>query len=312
MKSTLYVGLLLLMTFTSGLSFIGYLGNVHWIFDLFVHFKLQYLVILSLGIIGLILLKKNKLYVIFLLPIFTNACDVGSLYIGRNRDGSTLDTMKICSVNVLSSNHKSHRLASFIQRESPDILIIQELTPLWQLSLQKIIANYPYRREIPRNDNFGIALYSKRPFESLRTLTIGTAGFPSILGEISTNNGALTIIATHPPPPIGGEFTAARNSQLSEIARITAIGSENYAVFGDLNTSSYSTHFKALLNDGKLFDSRKGYGVQTTWPTWFPLASTALDHCLTTENVVIKSRKVGENVGSDHLPIVVELGIKKE
>lgn len=311
MKKFISISLVVMLILTSVASLIGYFGNFHWLFDLFVHFKLQYLIILLVGFPFLILLEKKKVFLLFFIPIATNLYDVSLLYFGGNRDESLKHALKICSANVLSSNSDFEKLKNLVAEEHPDIIILQEFTALCHMMMSNSLAGYHYRKEIPRADNFGIALYSKIPLEQIADISLGNALLPSIHCKVKTANGALHLITTHPLPPIGEMYTDSRNSQLRDLAKFTSTSNENFVVLGDLNTSSYSPHFKSLLEQGKLYDSRKGFGIQSSWPTWFPLASTTLDHCLATKNIRIKSRKIGRNIGSDHLPVIVEIGLKE-
>ena len=310
MKRQILIIVIIAMVLTSLASLIGYIGGVHWLFDLFVHFKLQYLIILTIGSILLFILKQRKILFFFLIPIITNFTDVSSLYIGGNSDKLNSSSIKICSINILSSNREFKKFGNLILNENPDLIILQEINPLWQLEITDLLAKYKFREEIIRNDNFGIAIYSKIHLENITNIKLGIASLPSIQCEIKIDNGVLNILATHPLPPVGKDYFYLRNSQLEALAKITANTKENFVILGDLNTSSYSNQFKYLIEKGKLYDSRKGFGIHSSWPTWFPLAYTTLDHCLITKNVIVKSRNIGQDIGSDHLPVIIELGLK--
>jgi endonuclease/exonuclease/phosphatase (EEP) superfamily protein YafD len=56
-------------------------------------------------------------------------------------------------------------------------------------------------------------------------------------------------------------------------------------------------------------DSRRGYGIQPTWPAGVPALLIPLDHLLHTPDIVITSRRVGADAGSDHYPVIVEFFI---
>ena len=80
-------------------------------------------------------------------------------------------------------------------------------------------------------------------------------------------------------------------------------------VIGDLNLTPWSPRFRALLDDGGLGDSRVGFGHHATWPVWFPLLLIPIDHVLADPEIKVYRREVGPAVGSDHYPVLVELGI---
>ncbi len=50
-----------------------------------------------------------------------------------------------------------------------------------------------------------------------------------------------------------------------------------------------------------------GFGLKPTWPTSLPLLMIPLDHCLLSPGLRVTSFEVGPRVGSDHLPVLVEI-----
>jgi endonuclease/exonuclease/phosphatase (EEP) superfamily protein YafD len=54
----------------------------------------------------------------------------------------------------------------------------------------------------------------------------------------------------------------------------------------------------------------KPYGYQPTWPTFLSVMSIPIDHCLHTSGVQILNREVGREMGSDHLPLIVDFQIR--
>lgn len=309
MKKLASLFLLISLSTITIFSFIGMLGKDNWFFDLLSHFKLQYSYLLLIGMTVLYLLRKDKKVLLFIIPLLINGTEIMSVYFGGNSDKETETSIKICSANVLSSNGQFEKLNDLIKLEKPDIVILQEVNTLWSTMSEQYLTEYEYKHVIPRNDNFGIAIYSKIKLNNLETLYLGITDVPSIKCQIKLNNQSMSLLATHPVPPIGKVYTDYRNKQLKEIA-ILAKKESNIVILGDLNTTSYSTHFKTLINTGNLIDSRNGFGIQSSWPTWSTLASITLDHCLISDNIIVKTRKIGQDIGSDHLPLIIEVGLK--
>jgi endonuclease/exonuclease/phosphatase family metal-dependent hydrolase len=60
-----------------------------------------------------------------------------------------------------------------------------------------------------------------------------------------------------------------------------------------------------------LINAREGFGVLPTWPTYY--GSTALmipiDHCLVSEDIRVFNIRTGAHIGSDHLPLIVDIEI---
>jgi endonuclease/exonuclease/phosphatase (EEP) superfamily protein YafD len=309
MKKLLFYILILLLASTSIISVLGFFGKSNWILDLFSHFKPQYLIVLIIGTVLIFIIRKRV--ALFFIPfIFISAYDVVPLYFGGDKHVEITNSTKIVCINLLSSNGQFEDVEQYIKTKSVDIIVLQEFTTLWELMLGPKLHDYPFHLTIPRPDNFGIAVFSKIPFSRLEELNAGDSGIPTITGDFELNNTMITLLATHPLPPVDSENFELRNLQLSELGKIAAASKNEIVLIGDFNTSSFSVHFKKLMKESRLVDSRKGFGLLTTWPTWFYLSRTTLDHCLVSEGIKVIAREVGSDIGSDHLPIFVELGIE--
>lgn len=81
-------------------------------------------------------------------------------------------------------------------------------------------------------------------------------------------------------------------------------------LIGDLNTTSWSYYFKNFIKAMQLVDSRKGFGLQTTWPSILPIMAITIDHILISPDIKVLNHKIGPHIGSDHYPVFVELVIE--
>ncbi len=307
MLKKLYWFILLALGFSTILP--SLLSNF-WFIDLFAHFRVQYiLVLLFLFLISFLIKSKlfSKLLIVSLViwnSIYILPLCFSSAIISEN----TNEDLSILSVNLLSSNTNSAEVLELIREKDPDILVLMELTPHWETELKSVFKSYPFYKVEPRQDNFGIALFSKIDMSS-SIVYFENSSKPSIKAELSFGGKPLSILATHPVPPISSAYFDSRNSQLQDIARKRRGFSENFILIGDLNTSSFSTHFQELLSNADLVDSRNGFGIASTWPVGFYPLRTTLDHCLIGGGLQVLERYAGKNVSSDHLPIFIKVGI---
>lgn len=280
----------------------------YWLLDIFSNFKLQYLFI-SIGLFLLVLIsfkKKLSAIILLLIAIIWNSYFIVPYFFQTNNSPHTKE-IKIISVNLLSSNSKENLVLNYITKEDPDILILMELTPKWEEKLKTIINKFEYREIVPRIDNFGIAVLSKYKMDS-NIDYFNLNDKPSIVSNFELNNQILSVIATHPIPPINQVTFERRNKQLTNIIQDRNKFSDNLIIAGDFNTSSFSNHFNKLVN-GDLMDSRIGFGLLPTWPADYEILQTTLDHFLVSKNLKVIDRKTGPNIGSDHLPINIVIGI---
>jgi endonuclease/exonuclease/phosphatase (EEP) superfamily protein YafD len=78
-------------------------------------------------------------------------------------------------------------------------------------------------------------------------------------------------------------------------------------LFGDLNVTPWSPYFADLLKHGGLKDTSQGRGLFGSWPSWLPGLRIPLDHCLTSPAILVADKRLGPKVGSDHLPMMIDL-----
>lgn len=295
------------------LAMVSILPNLisqYWFLDIFSNFKIQFFwIAFCLLIFSFFTLKQKKYAILALMGIMSwNAYFFAPLFFPlKKQTTESYKKLKISSINLLSSNTNTELIEGFIQKEEPEILLLMEYTPQWAARLSPVLKKYNFSKSIPRTDNFGIALFSKIEMRC-ESDYYKLNDKPSLVAEISVNNNDLTIVATHPVPPVSQATFDQRNLQLDNILKARHNYSENLIIIGDLNTSSFSNHFRKLT-DGDLKDSRSGFGILPTWPADFTLLQTTLDHCLVSENLQVLDRTVGKSVGSDHLPISVVIGL---
>lgn len=292
------------------LSILPNIISEYWLIDIFSSFKLQYLFVGFVLLFIVITILKNKALALVLLTVSLvwNGYFIVPYYIASADTQSTSKhTFKISSINLLSSNSELELVKDYIQKEDPDILVLMELTPRWEKELKPIIDDFPFKILMTRTDNFGIALLSKFKMESSVDY-VDPHNKPTIISRLTIKNHIFSIIATHPVPPINQTSFDSRNKQLQHLLNQSTDYSENVILIGDLNTSSFSNHFQALISQD-LKDSRIGFGLLPTWPAEFTIFQTTLDHCLVSQHLKIIERASGNYVGSDHLPIHLTIGL---
>jgi endonuclease/exonuclease/phosphatase (EEP) superfamily protein YafD len=80
------------------------------------------------------------------------------------------------------------------------------------------------------------------------------------------------------------------------------------AICGDLNSVPWSSSFRHLASAGDLTDSNRGHWLEGSWPSWGRLLRVPIDNCLLSHGVAVLERRYGEDVGSDHFPLIIRFG----
>ena len=289
----------------------GFAGQFSWLLDLCSHFRLQYLVILTICSILCLALRQHRTAVIFLVFAGMNLATVLPLYIATgDRPPEGTPTIRVLLLNVNTRQGDFFKVRRLIADKNPDLVILEEVSDLWLAGLKSINASYPYSISRPREDNFGIALFSRFPLDG-KVVDFEPGGVPSIVATVVIEKKRLQVIATHPLPPIGRLYSEHRNNQLALLPSYIS-ASLPVILAGDLNTTPWNYYFKKLLRQSGLKDSSRGYGIQPTWPNNNPLLRIPIDHLLHSSDIRIVDRYTGGDVSSDHYPVIVDLWISDQ
>lgn len=231
------------------------------------------------------------------------------MYLGGHGEVSEkASTARLMLLNVNTRLGDADRVKQTIQEFDPGIIVLEEINARWVRDLQWLNNSHPHSCVKPREDNFGMGLLSKHPLAKSDIVYIGNALVPSIMATINIGKDKLCVIATHPLPPWGASYSRGRNEQIEKLSDYIS-SSSPLILLGDLNVTLWSYHFRKLLNCTALIDSSKGRGIQPTWPSYNPLLWIPIDQCLHSRDVAVLNKRIGEDVGSDHYPVIVDFAI---
>lgn len=290
-------------------SLMGFAGRYYWLFELASHFRVQYF--LSLALIAGVLLRR-RLYpaAAFALGAAINLLTILPLYQGAVSEAvAASPSVRILSLNLNYRNEDYDGVKSLIGAYDPDVIVLQEFTPRWLQALQELQASYPNAISAPRNNQYGIALYSRLPLERPRIISLEGTDRPTVLTDIHAAGRDFTLYGIHPPPPMSRGLARQRNRQLGDLARLVRADARPTVVVGDFNTSPWSYYFDLLLQESGLQDSSRGRGVMPSWPRGYPLLWIPIDHCLFSRGIAIQKKQIGPAVGSDHYPLIVDMAL---
>jgi endonuclease/exonuclease/phosphatase (EEP) superfamily protein YafD len=287
------------------LTLLGFLGRLWWFFDLASHFRGQYLLILVLSSLIFLLGKQPAAAGGAAAFALINLAFVAPLYI-RSVPPVEDVQIRLLLLNVLQRNDHYEDVRSLIRSEQPDIIVLVETNQKWLSELSEFESIYPYSQTKPREDNYGVALFSRAPIQEAEIRYFGEAGVPSVVAHLLIDKYPLTVIGTHPPPPKGALNSAFRNQQMDALAEFVMGQSGEVILCGDLNMSPWSLYFWQLLQKSGLRNSARGFGLQPTWPTDRPYLRVPIDHCLISPGIRVFDRLIGPFVGSDHFPVILD------
>jgi endonuclease/exonuclease/phosphatase (EEP) superfamily protein YafD len=293
-------------------TILAYFGLWSWLCDLFSHFRVQYAVLGAMLAVIFGATRRPALATISVAAFLANLPPIIPQFVPPAIAAADTRSapLRVLAFNVFKYSHEYQRMVQFVSEESPDVLILFEVTPAWAQALDALQAHYAYRWVHPGDDASGIAVLSRRiPLES-QVIDLGGNGVPSLLFTVPDPGGDLTFVAAHLSWPFGTRLAGIRNAQLAALARLAREHRGAFAIVGDLNVTPYSPRFQQLLRDGGLHNCAEGVGPRATWPAFVVPLLIQIDHCLANAQVNASDFRVGRFLGSDHYPISFELRVQ--
>ena len=202
--------------------------------------------------------------------------------------------------NVLYINNDFDPVVEKALEADPDFLSFQEITAEWQTHLACVLnEKYPYAYGAPREDQFGLSVFSKYPLTEV--VQQNWQGVPSITGKIQHPKGAVAFAASHLNAPMVQSWYSSRNAQLRDIAsHLSEIPGPKIAI-GDYNTVPWAAQIDTFKTSTRMRDSRKG--LDATFPSWFP-SRIPIDYIFHSSELQCLEFKTLSGHSSDHFGII--------
>lgn len=295
-------------------TMLSWLGGLDWRLDLFCHFRWQYAWLL-VAIAGLLTVAPRRhrpawwVHVVIAGFALANVGVVSSAWWPRpTPPGEDWPRMRVLSLNVHTANTRMSAAVAAILASDADMVLLMEVNDTWVAGLSGLAGRYPHHVLAPQEDNFGMALYSRWPLTGGVESSVAGGGVPLVDVRVSVPDMDIRFIGIHTLPPVNRAYAAGRDAQLLELVARLANDAGPTVVAGDLNCTPWSPHFRRLLAETGLRDSRNGFGIGASWPRQFPaICRIPIDHVLHSAGLAVASRRLGPDIGSDHLPVICDL-----
>jgi endonuclease/exonuclease/phosphatase (EEP) superfamily protein YafD len=280
------------------------------------HFQIQYGVI-SLVLLGLIATGRQRhLFLVGLVCVSMVLANLLTWYTPINHQSTPL--LKVFSCNAWTSNQNYPALLELVRQENPDIAMFYEVTAPGQQQLDTLNDILPF--SVGRDSQ--AVVYTKLSLNGTKVLFNNPKYYnTTIIENLQQGDRSFTVVATHPSSPQTKEQFLARNQQLDNLAEYLAGSTAPLIMGGDFNVSMWSPFYRKFVEKSRLNNARQGFGVIPTWspmkikalPEFLqPWLSVPIDYIFTRSGQKFDlhsiSMKAGKYVGSDHLPVIAEIG----
>jgi len=305
-------------------ALLGFFGAAGWFLDLCANFRWQYAVILTLSLLASAARWISRTAqapalasVLALALIFGAWLANGYAWLTANGPSAAAAlradhaSLKVLIVNVYVGNADTAPLLALIARESPDVVVVLELSSSLDTQLDSILAGaFIHSIRTTSRSPFGIGLWSRWPNSAVNIVRSSTGQVPTAWLQTRIQNQIVNLWFAHPYPPLTPRLHAQRAEYLGDLAqRITATAGE-HALAGDLNATPWSHAYRSLRSRANLRDA-SAHGLP--WPTWKPdgilgtLLALPIDHALISPGLVVVDFRIGPDIGSDHRPLLSTL-----
>jgi endonuclease/exonuclease/phosphatase (EEP) superfamily protein YafD len=295
----------------------GELGRFNWLLELCSHFLVQYFMVLSAAA-AYLLLRRRWLWcgvavLLTLIPAWRLA-PYAWFTTSTMAAATEPHRVRVMTINVHASSDRYDLVRTEIERLDPDIVFLPENTDRWAAALAPLRARYPYVVDGQSPSVFSLFLFSRVPLSDVAILKLPEpGGFPALVARACRDGdgdglACLRIIGIHPPPPVSPRIAAERYATLRAIPDLMDKRDAGRTVLlGDFNCTPWSPLFRDLLAATALRDSARGFDLSPTWASrWLP-AGLKIDHILVGSAIAVSDHHVGDDVGSDHFPVVADL-----
>ncbi len=215
--------------------------------------------------------------------------------------------LRVAQMNLLQPNTDHAEVLATALRTDADVISFQEVSPSWARALEAGLAGkYPFHRVLPGTNCYGIALYSRLPFDRAEVVFLRCR--PMIDATVRTASGPVRVLCVHATSPGDHACFRERNNQLEQFASIIAANHMPTLLIGDLNTVSWDHALRKLRNSAGLRENVRGVGP--TWPSLPGFALMPLDHVLVTDRLVVTALDSFTISGSDHRGLVADIHLR--
>ncbi|MCA9835388.1 MAG: endonuclease/exonuclease/phosphatase family protein [Trueperaceae bacterium] len=290
------------------ISLIARLGNIHWSADLLALFPDVYFYLaLLLLIIGFV--QKNKLALLFcLMCLILNGSLLYSYLPFQKLEPTAEPELRFYMHNLYYLNSDLETALSEINKYDPDIVFLMEYSEAIQAQIESAFTAYPYRLIEPSRYTMGLALFSRIPLATERVRRFPETRIPIFDISFQLGGETFSFVGAHPWPPLLG-WGQLHRDQIASIARVASEAPHPLLVAGDFNASQWSYALRHLMQEARVQDAAKGFGLRKSW-RYNLLFKLPLDHVMVSEGLTVLKVQHGQHGGSDHAPLIIDISLK--
>lgn len=295
----------------------GFFNALHPAFDSFAHFRVHLAVMMALAALPLLagrFWKVGLMTLAFALAATATVSSsmrlagLGFVHAGPAAKDGEHPVYRLLQINLRFDNPEPNKVLSLIGRIRPDVVTFDEVSDMWKEKLALLSSAYPHQVFCPYpNSVFGVAILSARPFAEGAEAECYERGSLAI-APLDFGGRAVDVAAIH----LGWPWPFEQPRQIPALSGPLSMLGQTALLAGDFNAAPWSRTVQRVGAMGKL---TLVPSVGPTWqwyrlPDFLRSAGLPIDQVLYKGDVTVLSIRTLQEVGSDHLPVLVEFSLK--
>ena len=222
-------------------------------------------------------------------------------------------TIRIASANLLMVNQDPATLAAELENFDADIYFLQELSARWDAELERrgFWQRYPFHRRVVGEDPFGGAIAARIPLHDFQVFPL--ADLPQIRAILPFEGTQIQLINVHTVTSFFEEDISYHHRGLEKLLHMAeGLHTRPFLLAGDFNATSdskFADRMRPIADDAW---DLAGHGFGFTWPNGrYLVPPIRIDHIFLSKNLTATWIRLGRGAGSDHHPLVAEIGRRR-
>lgn len=245
---------------------------------------------------------------------------VGTMAVSQGYSAvSKNEGLRVVTYNVLHGTADIAALRAELAALEPDVVVLEECAPpcsslkKWTEFQTRI---QPFQTDTAILSPHPLAVPILRKEDPSVRLSTSAVRVELLLPDAAGESRPVVVYGIHPKSPHSRAYWRARNAELEDFA---ARGQQDAAdnpviIAGDWNTPPLSPHFRRFLATTGFVDTERSIWPATTryfrelgMPT---VVGGAVDRVVTSRHFRPIDHRIGRDLGSDHLPVIVDLELE--
>jgi endonuclease/exonuclease/phosphatase (EEP) superfamily protein YafD len=319
---TLFHALVLALGIGSSIATFSQYGfRLHWFLPLFEHFRLQYCQILVVAMAAVFTFRRRRLWWgVFGTALLVNLWLIAPLYLPQPALTGAIAPrhLKILYATLDAMNRDPQAAVGTIAKTDADFVMVLEAT---NENLSGLMPALGDRYELVRSNpeswtTNGMALWKAKAATDVEIVDSTYIHLPTwnlrplLKATVKFSGQVIDLLCLHAARPQARYAFLHQKTELDSFSQWSLENPHELIVLGDLNSTPWSRSVRSILANGRLLNSQAGFGLQQTWNAEFPkFLQIPIDHCFHSRGLRTVDRQVLGSVGSDHLPILVEMEV---